>query len=71
MSRCTTGINNTSGKFANDVNYSGGKFSTGINDTGSELPRGINDTGCELPPVSTKLADNFYSRFTEALSSTQ
>jgi hypothetical protein len=32
-SRSTTGINDTSGKFATSVNKTGGKFATGINDT--------------------------------------
>jgi hypothetical protein len=31
-SRCTTGINNTYGKFATSVNDSGGKIAAGIND---------------------------------------
>jgi hypothetical protein len=33
-SRCTTGINDT-----------GGKFATGVNDAGNKLTAGINDTG--------------------------
>ncbi len=36
-SRCTTGINNTGGKFAAGVNYTGGKFATGISDTGAKF----------------------------------
>ncbi len=38
-SRCTTGVNDTGGKFANGVNDTGGKFATGVNETG------INDIG--------------------------
>jgi hypothetical protein len=34
LSRCTTGINNTGGKFANGVNDTGGIIAAGINDTG-------------------------------------
>jgi hypothetical protein len=58
-SRCTTGINDTGGKFATGVstpaaNFStnfasgvdtGGKFATGVNDTGSKFATGINDAG--------------------------
>jgi hypothetical protein len=32
--RCTTGINDTGGKFANDT---GGKFATGVSDTGGKF----------------------------------
>jgi hypothetical protein len=35
-SRCTTGINNTGGKFANGINDTGGKFATAVNDTGGK-----------------------------------
>jgi hypothetical protein len=44
-SRCTTGINDTGGKFATGVNDTGGKIAAGINDTGSKFANGINDTG--------------------------
>jgi hypothetical protein len=44
-SRCTTGINDTSGKFATGVNDTGGKIAAGINDTGGKFATGINDTG--------------------------
>ena len=56
-SRCTTGINDTGGKFD-----TGGKITTGINDIGGKFATGINDTGgkflnqilvANLPPVST------------------
>ncbi len=36
-SRCTTGINNTGGKFSTGVNDTGGKFATGVNNTGSNF----------------------------------
>jgi hypothetical protein len=32
-SRCTTSINDTSGKIAAGINVTGGKFATAINDT--------------------------------------
>jgi hypothetical protein len=45
-SRCTTGVNDTGGKFATGVNdTAGGKISAGINDTGGNFATGINDTG--------------------------
>jgi hypothetical protein len=44
-SRCTTGINNTGGKFATGVNDTGGTIAAGINDTGGKLATGISDTG--------------------------
>jgi hypothetical protein len=37
-SRCTTGINDTSGKFATGINDTGGKFATGVSDAGGKLP---------------------------------
>jgi hypothetical protein len=49
--RCTTGINDTSGKFAIDVNGTGGKFSAGVNYTGGKIATGINKTGANLPPI--------------------
>ncbi len=36
-SRCTTGINDTGGKFATGVNDTGGKIAAGINDTGGKF----------------------------------
>jgi hypothetical protein len=45
MSRCTTGINDTGGKFATGVNDTGGKIAAGINDTGGMFATGINNTG--------------------------
>jgi hypothetical protein len=50
---CTTGVNDTRGKFA-----------TGVTDTGGKLPRGINDTGGKFAPVSppvslTPVANNW------------
>ncbi len=53
-SRCTTGVNDTGGKFATSVNTggkiatgidTGGKFATGINDTGVKFVAGVNDAG--------------------------
>jgi hypothetical protein len=58
-SRCTTGVNNTSGKFATGVNDTGGKlppvlttpaanFATSspcVVDTGGKFATGVNDTG--------------------------
>jgi hypothetical protein len=71
-SRCTTGINNISGKFATGVNDTGGKFfhqfvsvldtggkfATGVNNTGGKFATGVNDAGGKLPPVSTTPAAN-------------
>ncbi len=36
-SRCTTGINNTGGKFATGVNDAGNKIAAGINNTGGKF----------------------------------
>ncbi len=36
-SRCTTGINDTGGKFATGANDTGGKIAAGINDTGGKF----------------------------------
>jgi hypothetical protein len=36
-SRCTTGINDTGGKFATGVNDTAGKIAAGINDAGGRL----------------------------------
>jgi hypothetical protein len=44
-SRCTTGINDTGGKFATGVNDTGGEIAAGINDIGGKFATGINDTG--------------------------
>ncbi len=55
-SRCTTGINDTSGKFATSfasVADIGGKFSTGVNKNGGKFATGDNDAGGKLPTVST------------------
>ena len=43
--RCTTGINDTGGKFATGTNDTGGKIAAGINDTGGKFATGVNDTG--------------------------
>jgi hypothetical protein len=43
-SRCTTGINNTGGKFATVVNDTGGNITAGINDTSGKFATGIGDT---------------------------
>ena len=51
-SRCTTGINDTGGKFATGVNYTGGTFAAGVVDTGGNLPP------ASLPPASLTLAAN-------------
>ncbi len=44
-SRCTTGINDTGGKFANGVNDTCGKIAAGINNVGGKFATGISDTG--------------------------
>ena len=41
MSRCTTGVNDT-----------GGKFATGVNNTGGKLPPVSTTPAANLPPVS-------------------
>jgi hypothetical protein len=43
--KCTTGINDTGGKFATGINNTGGKIAAGINDTGGKFATGISDTG--------------------------
>jgi hypothetical protein len=43
-SRCTTGVNDT-----------GGKFAAGVVDTVSKFAAGVNDAGGKLPLVSTSL----------------
>jgi hypothetical protein len=50
-SRCTTGLNDTGGKFATGDNNTFGNFAAGINDTGGKFAIGINDRQI-LPPVS-------------------
>jgi hypothetical protein len=61
-SRCTTGINDTGGKFASGVNYTGGKiaisinntggkFATGVNNTRGKFANGVNNAGGKLLPV--------------------
>jgi hypothetical protein len=65
-SRCTTGVNDTGGKFVTGINDTdtpcvadtGGKFATGVNDTGGKFAAGVNDPGGKLPPVSTTPAAN-------------
>jgi hypothetical protein len=47
-SRCTTGVNDT-----------GGKFATGVNDNGGKLPPVSTTPSANLPPVSTTPAANF------------
>ncbi len=47
-SRCTTGINDTGGKFATGLNDAGGKIAAGINNPGGKFATGINDTGGKL-----------------------
>ena len=44
-SRCTTGINDTGGKFATGVSDTGGKIAAGINDTGGKCATGVSDAG--------------------------
>jgi hypothetical protein len=44
-SRCTTGINDTGGKFAIGVNYTCAKFATGIKYTGGQVANDVNNTG--------------------------
>ncbi len=51
-SRCTTGVNDT-----------GGKFATGVNDTGGKLPPVSTTPAANLPPVSTTPAANFATSF--------
>ncbi len=43
-SRCTTGINDTGGKFATRVNDTDGNIAAGINDAGGKFATGISDT---------------------------
>jgi hypothetical protein len=58
-SRCTTGINDTGGKFTTGVNDSGGKLSatpvanfstifSSVVDTGGKFATGVNDTGSKF-----------------------
>jgi hypothetical protein len=50
-SRCTTGINDTGGKFFHQFCWlvdTSGKFATGVNDTGRKF---ANNAGVNLPPV--------------------
>jgi hypothetical protein len=44
-SRCSTGVNDTGGKFATGVNDTGGKVAAAINDTSGRFATSINDTG--------------------------
>ncbi len=64
-SRCTTGINDTGGKFATSVplvsTTPAAHFSTSfasVVDTGGKFATGVNDAGGKLPPVSKTLATN-------------
>ena len=52
-SRCTTGINDTGGKFATGVN------DTGVNDTGGKIAAGINDTGGKFATVVSDSGGKF------------
>jgi hypothetical protein len=60
-SRCTTGINDTDGKFAIDTTGAadtGGKFDIGVNFTSGKMPQ-VSMTPVEnLPPMSTSPAAN-------------
>jgi hypothetical protein len=47
-SRCTTGINDTFGKFAPGVHDTGSKIAAGINNPGGKIASGINDSGGKL-----------------------
>jgi hypothetical protein len=51
-STCTTGVNDT-----------GGKFATGVNDTDGKLPPVSTTPAASLPPVSTTPAANFATSF--------
>ena len=51
-SSCTTGVNDT-----------GGKFATGVNDTGGKLPPVSATPAANLPPVSTTPAANFATSY--------
>jgi hypothetical protein len=60
-SRCTTGINDTSGKFATSVNDPGDKFAAdtaSVVDNGGKFAPGVNDIGGILSSVSTPTAVN-------------
>ncbi len=52
---CTTGINDTGGKFATGVNDTGGNIAAGINDTGGICHRYQRHRRQILPPVSLVL----------------
>jgi hypothetical protein len=65
-SRCTTSINDTGGKFANDT---GGHIATGIKDTGGKIAAVSTTPAAFLPPVSTTLAANFATRFASVVDS--
>jgi hypothetical protein len=58
-SRCTTGINDTGGKFATGISDTGGKFFTifaNIVDTGGKFATGVNDAGGKFAGTSSKFA---------------
>jgi hypothetical protein len=61
-SMCTTGINDTGGKFATSfasVVDTGGKFVNGVNYTSGKFAAGVNNTGGNLPQVPmTPVANN-------------
>jgi hypothetical protein len=60
-SRCTTGINNSSGKFATCINKTGGKFAigtAGVVDTGGKFATGVHDSAGKLQPVANN-GENF------------
>jgi hypothetical protein len=47
-SRCTTGINDTGGKFSTGIDDTGANFATSfasVVDTGGKFVTGVNDTG--------------------------
>jgi hypothetical protein len=58
---CTTGINDTSGKFATGISDTSSKFAGGVYNIGGKFATGINDTVgefywyccCRLIPVAT------------------
>ncbi len=66
VSRCTTGINDTGGKFVTSISDTGGKFFLHFclrcwyrrqichrcQRTGGKFATGVNDAGGKLPPVS-------------------
>jgi hypothetical protein len=51
-SRCTTGVNDT-----------GGKFAAGVNDTGGKLPPVSTTPAANLPPVSATNLNDIWAMF--------